>query len=210
MCRSGAEESRPLYTPCLCSGSIGLVHQDCLEAWLNHSKKDTCELCFSKYQFVPLYSPDAPSSLPISVMIRSICSITIKHFLPFTIRFVLAAVIWLAFVPIAVTSIYCLCIGRQNAVFTLAQEEDKIGKVWSVIVCGLVLLAVMATSLLILVSDFKTSQFSSINDPKFLFRCHSLTFCGFTGCLVATMPIPTRWQWGHKQRTDSPTLVADE
>ena len=39
VCRSNSEDGRPLFTPCLCSGSIGLVHQDCLEAWLTHSKK---------------------------------------------------------------------------------------------------------------------------------------------------------------------------
>ena len=39
VCRSNSEDGRPLFTPCLCSGSIGLVHQDCLEAWLAHSKK---------------------------------------------------------------------------------------------------------------------------------------------------------------------------
>jgi len=39
VCRSNSEDGRPLFMPCLCNGSIGLVHQDCLEAWLTHSRK---------------------------------------------------------------------------------------------------------------------------------------------------------------------------
>ena len=30
VCRSSGDE-RPLYSPCKCSGSVGKVHQDCLE-----------------------------------------------------------------------------------------------------------------------------------------------------------------------------------
>jgi hypothetical protein len=32
VCRGGAEPGRPLYSPCLCSGSIKHCHQDCLGA----------------------------------------------------------------------------------------------------------------------------------------------------------------------------------
>eukprot|EP00562_Extubocellulus_spinifer_P003665 CAMPEP_0178537610 /NCGR_PEP_ID=MMETSP0696-20121128/36682_1 /TAXON_ID=265572 /ORGANISM="Extubocellulus spinifer, Strain CCMP396" /LENGTH=1644 /DNA_ID=CAMNT_0020169851 /DNA_START=16 /DNA_END=4953 /DNA_ORIENTATION=- len=34
VCRGPAEEGRPLFSPCKCSGSIGLCHQDCLSSWL--------------------------------------------------------------------------------------------------------------------------------------------------------------------------------
>lgn len=30
----------PLFSPCKCSGSIGLVHQDCLMSWLEVTRKD--------------------------------------------------------------------------------------------------------------------------------------------------------------------------
>eukprot|EP01035_Chromulina_nebulosa_P019222 gene19222-25073_t len=60
VCRCGPEDERPLYQPCLCSGSIALVHQDCLETWLQHSNKDKCELCSTKYVFTPEYAADAP------------------------------------------------------------------------------------------------------------------------------------------------------
>ena len=54
VCRCNSEDGRPLYTPCLCSGSIGLVHQDCLEAWLLHSKK-VLQLCGIFFLFLMLY-----------------------------------------------------------------------------------------------------------------------------------------------------------
>lgn len=31
---------RPLFSPCKCSGSIGLVHQDCLMSWLEVTRRD--------------------------------------------------------------------------------------------------------------------------------------------------------------------------
>jgi hypothetical protein len=34
VCRGPAEEGRPLFTPCKCSGSMGMTHQDCLTSWL--------------------------------------------------------------------------------------------------------------------------------------------------------------------------------
>ena len=38
--------SRPLFTPCKCSGSIAFTHHDCLVEWLNFTaKQKKCELC---------------------------------------------------------------------------------------------------------------------------------------------------------------------
>ena len=44
VCRSEAEDDRPLFTPCKCSGSIQWTHEDCLKEWLAHSGNKTCEV----------------------------------------------------------------------------------------------------------------------------------------------------------------------
>ena len=146
VCRAGPEDSRPLYTPCLCSGSIGLVHQDCLEAWLAHSKKDTCELCFSKYQFTPEYAEGAPTTVPPLMMMKTIFSLLFTGVVPYIIRVIAAIIIWLLCVPIATTSIYCLLIGRH---FQSMADQHSI---FVSVVTGIVIDAVVALSLLILVS----------------------------------------------------------
>lgn len=147
VCRGGGEENRPLYTPCLCSGSIGLVHQDCLEAWLAHSKKDTCELCHSKYQFVPEYKADTPTIIPIFVVLKSVASILVFKILPYTTRLLLALIIWLVLVPLGTTVAYCTCM-RRTIPFA---DHFTLESVATSIRYGCVIDAVMALSLLILV-----------------------------------------------------------
>lgn len=114
VCRCGEEPGQPLYTPCMCSGSIGLVHQTCLEAWLEHSKKDTCELCLTKYQFEPQYMENAPEVVPLQILLKSAIKLTFLKFLPFVFRLICAAFVWLVCVPAGTTCIYCLCIGRHS------------------------------------------------------------------------------------------------
>lgn len=64
VCRFSGEES-PLFHPCLCTGSIKYVHQNCLLEWLKYSKKDVCELCNHKFVFRPVYREDMPERLPV-------------------------------------------------------------------------------------------------------------------------------------------------
>jgi E3 ubiquitin-protein ligase MARCH6 len=148
VCRCEAEEGRPLYTPCLCSGSIGLVHQDCLEAWLDHSKKDTCELCLSKYQFAPEYAENTPTTLPPLILLKSMISLVFYKLLPFMIRFFSALVVWIIFIPVSTTSIYCLCIGRDISIFEGVAWFDNFT---TSIVTGIVLIATIGLSLLMMV-----------------------------------------------------------
>jgi len=44
ICHEG-ELAEALISPCGCSGSVGVVHQSCLEKWLSAAQYDTCELC---------------------------------------------------------------------------------------------------------------------------------------------------------------------
>ncbi len=53
---------RPLFYPCVCTGSIKYIHQDCLLLWLKYSKKEYCELCKHKFSFAPSMYPISNSS----------------------------------------------------------------------------------------------------------------------------------------------------
>lgn len=161
VCRLGGESDHPLYTPCLCSGSIGLVHQDCLEAWLAHSKKDKCELCLTKYQFEPQYRPDTPSILPIGIVLKSLFSLFVFKFIPIAFRVVLAIVIWLVMVPIGTTVAYCTCL-RRNIPFVRNVSLQSFG---SAICYGLVIDGIMALSLLILVRFWSVSPLQRLFSP---------------------------------------------
>jgi len=48
ICHDG-ENSERLISPCMCSGSMALVHRTCIEKWLSTANNDNCELCHHKY-----------------------------------------------------------------------------------------------------------------------------------------------------------------
>lgn len=58
VCHGEAEESRQLFHPCRCSGSIKFVHQDCLQTWLKISNQShpKCELCGEDFNFRNIYA----------------------------------------------------------------------------------------------------------------------------------------------------------
>uniref|UniRef100_A0A4W4F7C4 E3 ubiquitin-protein ligase MARCHF6 n=1 Tax=Electrophorus electricus TaxID=8005 RepID=A0A4W4F7C4_ELEEL len=53
VCRSEGTLDKPLYHPCVCTGSIKFIHQECLVQWLKHSRKEYCELCKHRFAFTP-------------------------------------------------------------------------------------------------------------------------------------------------------------
>uniref|UniRef100_A0A3P9K971 E3 ubiquitin-protein ligase MARCHF6 n=1 Tax=Oryzias latipes TaxID=8090 RepID=A0A3P9K971_ORYLA len=53
VCRSEGTQDKPLYHPCVCTGSIKFIHQECLLQWLKHSRKEYCELCKHRFAFTP-------------------------------------------------------------------------------------------------------------------------------------------------------------
>uniref|UniRef100_A0A8C7Z2I0 E3 ubiquitin-protein ligase MARCHF6 n=1 Tax=Oryzias sinensis TaxID=183150 RepID=A0A8C7Z2I0_9TELE len=53
VCRSEGTPDKPLYHPCVCTGSIKFIHQECLVQWLKHSRKEYCELCKHRFAFTP-------------------------------------------------------------------------------------------------------------------------------------------------------------
>ncbi|EGT48456.1 CBN-MARC-6 protein [Caenorhabditis brenneri] len=115
MCRVCRGNEGNLYYPCLCTGSIKYVHQECLVEWLKYSKKEVCELCNHKYSFQPIYRPDMPKALPIFEILRGIFfsgALMIKTWLVYT--FVMAT--WLGIVPLTAARIY-------NCIFYLSFHD---------------------------------------------------------------------------------------
>uniref|UniRef100_A0A3Q3ME02 RING-type E3 ubiquitin transferase n=1 Tax=Mastacembelus armatus TaxID=205130 RepID=A0A3Q3ME02_9TELE len=55
VCRSEGTQDKPLYHPCVCTGSIKFIHQEwyCRVSWLKHSRKEYCELCKHRFAFTP-------------------------------------------------------------------------------------------------------------------------------------------------------------
>ncbi len=161
---------------------LGLVHQDCLEQWLSHSKKDTCELCFSKYHFEPQYAENTPDIIPLGVLISSIFKLSLFKCLPFMVRIVTAIIVWLVFVPIGTTCVYSICIGRHN----LITREFSWVLLKSHITNGIVLDAVIALSLLILVSMHTHTVYYDIDIDFTSFFCLPL----YQGVIYWFPPIP--------------------
>lgn len=119
VCRSEATSDRPLFYPCVCTGSIKYIHQECLVQWLKYSKKEYCELCKHKFSFAPIYHPDMPKRLPIKDIITGLLKNIFKA-MKFWLHSTLVALSWLAIVPLTACRIYrCLFAGSVSSLLTL-------------------------------------------------------------------------------------------
>lgn len=121
-CRSEATLERPLFHPCICTGSIKWIHQECLVQWMRYSRKEFCELCGHRFSFMPIYSPDMPRRLPIrDVMGGLVTSVAtaVKDWLHYT----LVALAWLGIVPLTACRTYrSLFTGTLDPVITLIYD----------------------------------------------------------------------------------------
>jgi E3 ubiquitin-protein ligase DOA10 len=154
VCRGGPDlPSRPLFSPCLCSGSIGLVHQDCLEAWLKHSQKESCELCKQKYAFDPEYAENVPDILPFRVVLYSALKL-----LPVIFRVVMAVILWLLLAPSCTNLIYKMWFRKDIFSKTFFAKDSHFPTTQTAIIVlkdsttGLVLMGVICISVIVLVS----------------------------------------------------------
>uniref|UniRef100_A0A0N5A933 RING-type E3 ubiquitin transferase n=1 Tax=Syphacia muris TaxID=451379 RepID=A0A0N5A933_9BILA len=103
VCRCAGETT--LYHPCLCTGSIKYIHQECLLEWLKYSKKEVCELCRHKYSFRSIYVSDMPLNLPFSDILQGILKSTIRCIKTWAV-YVLVCIAWLGVVPLTATRVY--------------------------------------------------------------------------------------------------------
>ena len=79
VCRCEGTVDRPLFHPCICTGSIKFIHQECLVQWLKYSKKEFCELCNYRFSFTPIYSPDMPQRIPVLLVMSGLLSTVARY-----------------------------------------------------------------------------------------------------------------------------------
>ncbi|CAN0356437.1 unnamed protein product [Lampetra planeri] len=53
ICFQGQEQGE-LLSPCRCNGSVRCTHQPCLVKWISERGSWSCELCYYKYQVIPI------------------------------------------------------------------------------------------------------------------------------------------------------------
>ncbi|CAG7827854.1 unnamed protein product [Allacma fusca] len=119
VCRSEGSLDRPLFYPCVCTGSIKYIHQDCLVQWLRYSRKEYCELCNHRFSFTPIYAPDMPKRLPIKDVLSGLVA-SIATAVRFWVHYTVVAVAWLGIVPLSACRIHrSLFTGSVNSIFAL-------------------------------------------------------------------------------------------
>ncbi|XP_072297084.1 E3 ubiquitin-protein ligase MARCHF6-like isoform X3 [Eucyclogobius newberryi] len=119
VCRSEGTQDKPLYHPCVCTGSIKFIHQECLLQWLKHSRKEYCELCKHRFAFTPIYSPDMPSRLPVQDIFAGLVT-SVGTAIRYWFHYTLVAFAWLGVVPLTACRIYkCLFTGSVSSLLTL-------------------------------------------------------------------------------------------
>ncbi|WEL38838.1 vacuolar membrane proton pump [Encephalitozoon hellem] len=74
ICHMGDVGGDDLCNPCRCSGTIKYIHRECLMSWIECSKIKRCDICHYEYRFRDIYKPDTPQMLPLSILIKGICS----------------------------------------------------------------------------------------------------------------------------------------
>jgi len=126
VCRMEGTIEKPLHFPCVCTGSIKYIHQDCLVQWIAHSKKEYCELCNHKFIFKPVYSPDMPKSIPFHELLRGLEK-NILRALRLWFHYTLVVVAWLGLVPLTAYRIYkCLFSGSLQSLINLPKDMSSL------------------------------------------------------------------------------------
>ncbi|XP_015434082.1 PREDICTED: E3 ubiquitin-protein ligase MARCH6 [Dufourea novaeangliae] len=105
VCRSEGLADRPLFHPCICTGSIKWIHQECLVQWMRYSRKEYCELCGYRFSFTPIYSPDMPRRLPLRDVIGGLFS-NIVTAVKYWLHYSLVTIAWLGVVPLTACRTY--------------------------------------------------------------------------------------------------------
>eukprot|EP00126_Sphaerothecum_destruens_P006027 Sdes_comp19176_c0_seq1m9976 len=105
VCRSEGSSDNPLFYPCVCTGSIRYIHQECLMKWLQHSRTTKCELCHHPFSFSPIYADNMPSRIPLTVLLHGAWSTTINTFVKF-FRLFAVFLCWFVIMPYSITRIW--------------------------------------------------------------------------------------------------------
>ncbi|KAG5444532.1 E3 ubiquitin-protein ligase march6 [Clonorchis sinensis] len=119
VCRCESTPLRPLFYPCMCTGSIKYIHQDCLVRWLQYSKRHTCELCNHRFKFAPIYASGTPRFVPPRVLLVGLIN-SVRRSVIGWLHLLLVCVAWLVVVPLTACRIYrCLFTGSVSSLLAL-------------------------------------------------------------------------------------------
>ncbi|XP_065210873.1 E3 ubiquitin-protein ligase MARCHF6 [Planococcus citri] len=119
VCRCEATPDKPLFHPCICTGSIKWIHQECLTQWMRYSRKEYCELCRYRFTFMPIYDENMPRHLPLKDIITGLLN-TVITALKYWLHYTIVAGAWLGVVPIVACRIFsCLFSLSVDSILTL-------------------------------------------------------------------------------------------
>lgn len=126
VCRLGETEEEPLYSPCLCRGSIQYLHQQCLSNWIQHRNITKCEVCQFEFQFESVFAEGAPTNPGFGELCSFLAGKTMNNSLR-AIRILFVLSCWLLLLPLLVSSVY--------RTFTVALDDLSL-RTWLVIFQG--------------------------------------------------------------------------
>ncbi|KAI3641204.1 hypothetical protein MIR68_000758 [Amoeboaphelidium protococcarum] len=114
VCRCEGTDDNPLRQPCLCSGSIQYVHEQCLLEWLQRSNKSKCELCGHVFKFKNVYSvpDDQIKEVPVHKMLVLVVARLVGNLMStiaYGCRSAFVVIVWGVIVPLCASSILHFC-----------------------------------------------------------------------------------------------------
>ena len=151
VCRAPSDgPDDPLVRACKCRGSIGWVHQDCLQSWLTHrtthgGPKHKCELCQYVFQFEPMYAPDTPEQLSLGMVLYGVGRKLTLSWLPATLRVVTCLAIWFVVMPVLTAHLYLSWMHKPSFVaHRLTWECLRLDWVGGMVVAALVIISFLS------------------------------------------------------------------
>lgn len=165
------DPSRVLFSPCRCSGSIRYVHQDCLELWLQQSRKDRCELCSSVYIFQAEYAEGSPAVVPPILLFKSALKRILLLLLPGALRLLLVVASWLVVVPLSTSWMYRVWMRTHGPTLHFFADSFTIEGIKADVVSGIVLAVAISMAFIILVrfTALPQTKFCLANSPLSMF-----------------------------------------
>ena len=99
-----------------------------------------CELCKTKFRFDPKYAENAPDRLPAHEVVLGLSSRAVAKWLPFTVRFLIAASLWLVVAPLITAYLYHGWMHRPSSIMSRWKRDLLSADVVSGAVIGAVII----------------------------------------------------------------------
>lgn len=99
-------------------------------------------MCKTKFRFAPQYAIDAPAKLPLHAVWIGLCRRALAQWLPFALRSLFAASLWLLLLPLLTAYLYHCWMARPSVIL------NRMGS-WSIIVTDLVSGGVVAACIIV-------------------------------------------------------------